>query len=191
MTFVQQSFHVISYRIRWVIPDHVLGFGKGCPHPRQPSLSRAGVWLLLVVLAMDALRSLLKPNMVLNQISKCLGVLWKTHIQAALAKPGSVCVHVWVRASQRGRVKAYRAEGRQSHVCVNREGEMCVLFVRALSCLFFVPAPVPPVRQRFNKQHNPCKGSRCAHTQAVSSRCAMHMLWAGSLNILNDSQETQ
>lgn len=78
-------------------PDHILGFRKCCPHPQQPSPSQARVWLLLVVLAMDAWRSLLKPNMVLNQIYKCLGVLWKTHIQAALTKPVSVYVCVCLR----------------------------------------------------------------------------------------------
>lgn len=101
----------------WTL-DHILGYGKRCPHQLQPSYSQAKVWLLLVVLAMDSWRSLLKPNMVLNQIYKCLGVLWKTHMQAALAKPDCVYVYVWVHVSvcERGQVKAYKAT----------EGESCV-----------------------------------------------------------------
>lgn len=152
----------------WTL-DHILRYGKCCPHPHQPSLSQARVWLLLVVLAMDAWRSLLKPNMVLNQIYKCLGVLWKTHMQAALAKPDSVYVYVWVCVCVCEWVRLTK-----------RERKMCVLFVCALLCVCVCVsflAPIPPVRQRFNKQHTRIKGtSLYTHTQAVSSYCSVHIL---------------
>lgn len=112
--------------------DHILGFGTRCPHPPQLSLFQARVWLLLVVLAMDALRSLLKPNMVLNQIYKCLGVLWKTHMQAALAKAESADVYAPVYVCLRG--KAYKV--REVESCVwNKRKNVCFLSVLSFVCV--------------------------------------------------------
>lgn len=152
----------------------------------SPSLSQARVWLLLVSLAMAARGSLLKFNMVLNQIYKCLGVLWKTHTQAALAKPGSVYVYVhgyvWVcvSVSENGWVKACSV---CACLCVWNKRENCVRCLSVLSgntvCVrfFFFLALIPPVRQRFNKHHTRIKGtSLYTHTLAVSSYCSMYTL---------------
>lgn len=104
------------------------------------ALSQARVWLLLGSLAMAAWGSLLKFNMVLNQIYKCLGVLWKTHTQPVLVKPECVCARVCVSEWKLTETVC---------VCVCEIRKVCVLFVCALwkyclcqcfpSFFFFLP----------------------------------------------------
>lgn len=53
---------------------------------------------------------------------------------------------------------------KESHVWNKRD--KCVLSVLSCVCVF-VLAPIPPLRQRFNKQHNRIKGNRSVYTCVV------------------------
>lgn len=100
------------------------------PPPAPSPPPRPRMWLLLVLLAADAGRSLLKPNMVLNQIYKCLGALWKT--QACAGRPG--------------RVPASSVSARE-RACAR------VKFERTCVLLSPLTKRVTSRRRRFNKQH--------------------------------------
>lgn len=65
----------------------------------------------------------------------------------------------------------------KSRVCEIGEKIVCVVCLCSLVCVFFFLALIPPVRQRFNKQHTRIKGtSLYTHTRAVSSYCSVHTL---------------
>lgn len=92
-------------------------------------------------------------------------------MQAARAKPDCVYVYVLSVCESEG---AHRARG--SYVCVKLERKMCVVCPRSLLCVCVCvsfPAPVAPVRRRFNKQRTRREETGLyAHRLAAGLPCA-------------------
>lgn len=92
-----------------------------------------------------------------NTHAGCLG---KTRL--CLCVRVSACVCVWERASE-----SLQGDGRRV-MCEIRETNVCCLCSLVCVCVcVFVLAPIPPLRQRFNKQHTRIKRNQSVYTYVV------------------------